>query len=52
METMGKTSERYEEPVQLKLTPAGETSSILNLSQDPQENATIWGAFPGVRWTA
>jgi hypothetical protein len=52
IETTGKTAERYEAPVQLKLTPAGETSPMLMLSQNPQENETIWGAFPGVRWTA
>ena len=52
VETLGKTSERYEVPAQLKLTPAGETSPMLMLSQDPQENAKIWGAFPSVHWTA
>jgi uncharacterized membrane protein len=52
VETLTKTSERYETPVQLKLTPAGETSPMLTLSENPQENAAIWEAFPGVRWTA
>jgi uncharacterized membrane protein len=52
VEVQNKKSDRYEEPVLLKLTPAGETSTMLMLSQDPQENTSIWNAFPGVRWTA
>ena len=52
VETEGKTSDRYPEPVQLKLTPAGETSPLLEVSQDTQENLGIWGGFPGVHWTA
>jgi len=52
VETVGKASERYQDPVKLKLTPAGETSSMFMLSQDPQENTNIWNTFPGVRWTA
>ena len=52
VEILGKKSDRYDDPVKLKLTPAGETSSMMMLSQDPQENTTIWDAFPGVRWTA
>ena len=47
-----KVSERYPEPVQLKLTPSGETSPLLELSKNPQENLARWADFPGVRWTA
>jgi hypothetical protein len=47
-----KNSDRYDEAVSLKLTPAGETSPIFALSQDPTENLTIWAGFAGVRWTA
>jgi uncharacterized membrane protein len=47
-----KTADRYDDAVQLKLTPAGETSPIMTLSQDPQENLALWGGFPGVHWTA
>ena len=52
VETEGKAADRYADPVQLKLTPAGETSSMLMLSPNPQENAAIWNGFPGVHWTA
>jgi hypothetical protein len=53
VETSGKTSERYDEKgVQLKLTAAGESSPLLALSQNSQENLALWGGFPGVRWTA
>jgi uncharacterized membrane protein len=52
VETETKTSDRYPDPVQLKLTSAGETSPLLMLSQDPQENLALWGGFPGVNWTA
>ncbi len=52
VETNTKASDRYEAPVQLKLTPAGETSPLLQLSQDPQQNLALWGGFPGVYWTA
>ena len=52
VETKGETSARYTQPVPLKLTPAGEASPMLLLSQDPQENAAIWGKFPPVNWTA
>jgi uncharacterized membrane protein len=47
-----KTADRYQAPVQLKLTPAGESSPLLILSDDPQENKTLWDSFPGVHWTA
>ena len=52
VETESKTADEYEQPVQLKLTPAGETSPLLMLSQNPQENLALWNGFPGVRWTA
>jgi hypothetical protein len=45
-------SPRYDTPVQLKLSPAGELSSLLALSDNPQENQKLWDAFPGVHWTA
>jgi len=47
-----KSADEYPEPVQLKLTPTGETSPMLTLSHDPQENDAIWAGFSGVRWTA
>jgi len=52
VETGTKTADPYADAVQLKLTPAGETSPILTLAQDPQENLALWGGFPGVHWTA
>jgi uncharacterized membrane protein len=52
VETESKTADPYADAVQLKLTPAGETSPLLTLSQDPQENLALWGGFPGVHWTA
>ncbi len=52
VETGGKTAPEYDQPVQLKLTPAGETSPMLALSQDAQENGAIWASFPPVKWTA
>ena len=52
VQTTTKSAERYDDAVQLKLTPAGETSPILALSQDPQENLALWAGFPGVHWTA
>jgi hypothetical protein len=45
-------SQRTREPVHLKLTPAGELSSLLRLSEEPAKNRAIWNDFPGVRWTA
>jgi uncharacterized membrane protein len=50
--TTTKTADRYADAVQLKLTPAGETSPILALSQDPTENVALWAGFAGVHWTA
>jgi len=44
--------ERYPEPSKLLLTPAGEVSPLLNLSEKASENLEIWRSFPGVRWTA
>ena len=51
VELQTKTAERYEEPVKLAITPAGE-NSVLTVSQDPQKNLATWGEFPGVHWTA
>jgi uncharacterized membrane protein len=45
-------SDRYPQPVSLTLTPAGETSPLLSLSDNPQENEAIWAKFPPVHWTA
>ena len=45
-------SDRYEAPVKLKRTPAGEVSSLLSLSDVANEDAAIWDGFPGVFWTA
>jgi len=42
----------HPEPVQLKLTPAGERSPVTVLADDPRESAALWARFPGVRWTA
>lgn len=50
-QTEGET-EYYPEPLQMKLTPAGEISSITQLSERAEENQTIWKNFPGIRWTA
>jgi hypothetical protein len=44
--------ESYTDPVPLKLTLAGESSPLLNLAPNAQDNRTIWEAFPGVSWTA
>lgn len=43
---------RYPELQPLRLTPEGEVSPYLRLSDQPQENLQIWRRFPGVRWTA
>jgi hypothetical protein len=51
VELQSKTADRYDEPVKLSLTPAGE-NSILTVSSDPQKNLATWGEFPGVHWTA
>ena len=48
-----RSPQRYDDnPVVLKLSPLGETSSLLNLADNPQDNAKIWEGFPGVHWTA
>ncbi len=39
-------------PVRLRLTPTGELSPLLRLSDSSLENRQIWNEFPGVRWTA
>ena len=39
-------------PVGLKLTPTGEVSDVMKLSDDPDVNRKIWASFAGVRWTA
>ena len=51
VEIQTKTAERYDQPVKLSLTPAGE-NSVLTISSDPQKNLALWGEFPGVHWTA
>ncbi len=43
---------RYPAPVKLQLTPAGEISDLLSLSEVQRENDAIWDGFPGVLWTA
>lgn len=52
VESETRTGDRYADPVQLKLTPAGESSPLLMLSQNSQDNLALWGGFPGVKWTA
>ena len=52
VEVSGETAERYDTPVQLKLTPEGESLPLLTASDNPQENLSIWAGFPGVDWTA
>lgn len=44
--------ESYPDPVKLKLTVAGESSPLLVLSANAQENRALWEGFPGVTWTA
>ena len=39
-------------PIRLRLTPTGELSPLLRLSDKSLENRQIWDEFPGVRWTA
>ena len=50
------TDEQYTErsrlPIKLRLTPTGEFSPLLRLSENGLENNKIWNDFPGVRWTA
>jgi len=43
---------RTKEPFKLKVTSVGETSSYLQLVEDPVENQRIWDSLPGARWTA
>lgn len=43
---------RSKDPIKLKLTSVGETSSYLQLVEDPVENQKIWDSLPGARWTA
>ena len=38
--------------IPLRLTPTGELSNIMKLSDDAELNRRIWKNFPGVRWTA
>ncbi|MEM1059182.1 MAG: VWA domain-containing protein [Verrucomicrobiota bacterium] len=45
-------AERVLEPFKLELTPAGEDSSYLRMTDDFSQNLDIWEKFPGVRWTA
>lgn len=45
-------AERHPKPVNLALTSAGARSPLLALSDNPAENAALWRAFSGVRWTA
>ncbi len=40
------------EPVQLKLTPAGEGSAMMAAVSSLQANKAIWDGFPPVQWTA
>jgi len=47
-----KYAERVQDPYQLQLTPAGEDSSYLRMTEDQSLNMEIWNDFPGVRWTA
>ncbi len=43
---------RHEKPVKLRLTPAGERAPMLRIAEESRENAALWTAFEGVRWTA
>jgi hypothetical protein len=43
---------RFQTPMPLVLTLAGERSPYLRLVDDPVENRKIWAGFPGVRWIA
>lgn len=40
------------EPIPLQLSLAGETSDLIKLDDNPDENRRLWQQFPGVRWTA
>lgn len=50
--TAERMAARHKDPVKLRLTPAGERSPMLRLSDDGKENAALWAGFAGVRWTA
>ncbi len=39
-------------PIQVELTPAGKAETMLQLSDKPAENDTIWAKFPPIFWTA
>lgn len=52
LEPPAKASGYYQDPVALKLTPAGERSAILQIADDPKANQELWSNFPGVTWTA
>jgi hypothetical protein len=40
------------QPIELNLTPAGENSPLMKLSDDPDDNIAIWKKLPGVYWDA
>ena len=50
--TEGQWAARSWPPVPLKITPTGEVSDVMKLSDDAELNRRIWNSFPGVRWTA
>lgn len=52
LDSSAKVSAHYVDPVSLKLTPAGERSAILQMTEDAKTNQELWAAFPGVTWTA
>ncbi|MDR1191118.1 MAG: hypothetical protein LBK60_05545 [Verrucomicrobiales bacterium] len=47
-----KVAQTYTPPVALTLTPAGEGSAMLELSDNPVENRALWKKMPGLSWTA
>jgi len=51
-QTAEQRSERFKDPVQLKLTALGENSPYLRLVDNADENLKLWNSFPGMRWTA
>lgn len=50
--TVEEMAVRHEQPVKLRLTPAGARAPLLRLSEQSDENTALWNAFMGVRWTA
>lgn len=52
VEINSKSASRYEEPVKLDLTLLGESSPMLFLSENPEQNIAQWKKFAGVFWTA